>query len=168
MSSFLKSLMPGSGQRGGGFMPTTISPSTIAIVLFVVVLISIGIYYYFKMVSPKLKPSYKANNEILYNGDNNNQAEIILFYVDWCPHCKTAKPEWDNFKNQVQGTTINGHVVVCTEINCTNETPEIESMVKQYKIEGYPTIKLVKDGQIIDFEAKPTQTTLTQFVNTAI
>ena len=37
-----------------------------------------------------------------------------------------------------------------------------------YKIEGYPTIKLVKDNQIIDYDAKPTKATLTQFLNTVV
>jgi hypothetical protein len=37
-------------------------------------------------------------------------------------------------------------------------------MVDQYKIEGYPTIKLVKGNQVVDFDAKPTQQSLTQFL----
>ena len=41
-------------------------------------------------------------------------------------------------------------------------------MVKQYNIEGYPTIKLLKDGQVIEFDAKPTQKTLDQFLNTVL
>jgi hypothetical protein len=55
-----------------------------------------------------------------------------------------------------------------TEINCTNETPEIESLMNKYKIEGFPTIKLLKDGQIIEYDAKPTKETLVQFLNTVL
>ena len=41
-------------------------------------------------------------------------------------------------------------------------------MINSYKIEGYPTIKLLKDGQVIEYDAKPTKETLTQFLNTVL
>lgn len=41
-------------------------------------------------------------------------------------------------------------------------------MIDKFKIEGYPTIKLVKDGQIIDYDAKPTKETMTEFLNTVL
>ena len=40
--------------------------------------------------------------------------------------------------------------------------------MNKYKIEGFPTIKLLKDGQVIEFDAKPTKENLTQFLNTAL
>ena len=55
-----------------------------------------------------------------------------------------------------------------TDVNCTNETPEIESLMNKYKIEGFPTIKLLKNGQIIEYDAKPSKTTLVEFLNTAL
>jgi thiol-disulfide isomerase/thioredoxin len=92
----------------------------------------------------------------------------MLFYVDWCPHCKTAKPEWNKMKDKYDGKTINGYKVNFTEYNCTKESPEIDNLLDQYKIEGYPTIKLVKDGQVIEYDAKPTESTMTQFLNTVL
>ena len=88
-----------------------------------------------------------------------------MFYVDWCPHCKTAKPEWDKVKQQYNGKTINGTTILFKEVNCTNETADVQEMISQYKIEGYPTIKLLKGNQVIDFDAKPTQDSLTKFLN---
>jgi hypothetical protein len=38
----------------------------------------------------------------------------------------------------------------------------------QYKIEGYPTIKLLKDGQVIEYDAKPSKDTLEQFLKTVL
>ena len=29
----------------------------------------------------------------------NKTATLMLFYVDWCPYCKTAKPEWESLKS---------------------------------------------------------------------
>jgi hypothetical protein len=71
-------------------------------------------------------------------------------------------------KDKYDGKTINGYKVNFTEYNCTKESPEIDNLLDQYKIEGYPTIKLVKDGQVIEYDAKPTESTMTQFLNTVL
>jgi len=40
--------------------------------------------------------------------------------------------------------------------------------MNKYNVEGYPTIKLIKDGQVIEYDAKPDKPTLVQFFNTVI
>ena len=112
------------------------------------------------------KTTYSPNREGMT--DTNNQATLMLFYVDWCPHCKTAKPEWDNLKTEYEGKTINGYTMNFVEYNCTNETQETEELMNKYKIEGYPTIKLLKDNQVIEYDAKPTKSTMSQFLTTVL
>ena len=92
----------------------------------------------------------------------------MLFTVDWCPHCKTAKPEWEQLKAEYKDKKINGYKVIFTDIDCTKETAQVEKLMNTYKIEGYPTIKLLKDGQVIDYDAKPTKDTLVKFLNTVL
>jgi hypothetical protein len=41
----------------------------------------------------------------------------------------------------------------------------ISELIKKFKIDSYPTIKLVKDDLIIDYDAKVTTDNLSQFVN---
>jgi hypothetical protein len=41
-------------------------------------------------------------------------------------------------------------------------------MTNKYNIEGFPTIKLLKDGQIIEYDAKPAKDTLKEFLNTVL
>jgi hypothetical protein len=38
----------------------------------------------------------------------------------------------------------------------------------KYNIEGYPTIKLIKDNQVIEYDAKPTKLTMEQFLITVL
>ena len=126
-------------------------------------------YYYLGQSNSNVGSLYNTEEGYSNHGDSSGKnAELILFYVDWCPHCKTAKPEWETTKSSFHGKKINGYTVVFTDVNCTNENKEIEKMVSTYKIEGYPTIKMIKDGQVIDFDAKPTQSSLTKFINSAI
>jgi thiol-disulfide isomerase/thioredoxin len=159
-----------TAMTGGAIKPGSSNMMmTFTYVIFAVILIIIGYSIYVYYIKPSLKTN-SMNTAEVYNetSGNTNQAELILFYVDWCPHCKTAKPEWEKVKSQYNGKIINGYTVIFTEVNCTTETPQIQQMVDQYKIEGYPTIKLIKGNQVVDFDAKPTQQSLTQFLNSVI
>jgi len=156
----------------GGFLSkikNNMSFGTLGVILLILLFLGISIYYYYKVVAPKSSTSYYANSENRPNdGSGSKHAELLFFSVDWCPHCKTAKPEWESLKNDYQGKTINGYVIIFTEVNCTNENPEIEKLMNTYKIEGYPTIKLLKDGQVIEYDAKPTKATLEQFLKSVL
>jgi thiol-disulfide isomerase/thioredoxin len=137
----------------------------------VIVLIGVALLIYFYVFKPiaTAPVTYSANAEHnTYSSQNSKDAEIMFFYVDWCPHCKTAKPAWNDVKSEYENKTINGYNVIFTEINCTEESAEVESLMNKYNIEGFPTIKLLKDGQVIEYDAKPTKETLTQFLNTVL
>jgi len=163
-----------SSFRPGSFitnsLPSLSWPTMIGILISTIILIGVVYMIYKQQTSSLFSTGYKENNERTQgnSGNSSKEAEMILFYVDWCPHCKTAKPEWDQVKAEYQGQTINGYKMLFTEINCTNESPEIENVIKTYKIEGYPTIKLIKDGQVIEYDAKPTKATMEQFLNTVL
>jgi len=153
---------------GGILSNITMTHAILALVVGAVSVV--GAYYFYAYVSQKFSVKYKENkeHENVETTVSGKDAELILFTVDWCPHCKHAKPEWEQVKSEYNGTTVNGYTILFTEVNCTNETPDIEKMVNQYKIEGYPTIKMIKDGQVIEFDAKPTKSTLTQFITTVV
>jgi thiol-disulfide isomerase/thioredoxin len=140
-----------------------------SLAIFIIVLIlCLFAYYTYKQYS-KSTTTFYANRENIPKDQNSNKtATLMLFYVDWCPHCKTAKPEWDAIKDQYDGKMINGYTIYFEEHNCTNETDEVSQLMDKYTIEGYPTIKLIKDNQIIEYDAKPTKSTMEQFLNTVL
>lgn len=149
----------------GSSMGTTTLLLIGAIVLFTI----IAVFYYFYYVAPSMKTQYMPNSERVNTGSNkSNGAELLFFYADWCPHCKAAKPIWNELKSEYENKTINGYQVVFTEIDCSEETAEVEKLMNQYNVEGYPTIKLLKDGQVIEYDAKPSKETLTKFLNTVL
>jgi len=154
-------------------MIPSLSLRTVGIIFLVIILAVISYIIYKSITDSSKNPSYKANRENVpvgsaAAGNSGKEAEIMLFSTDWCPHCKTAKPEWEQVKAEYNGKQIHGYTIIFTEVNCTNESPDVEKMMNTYKIDGYPTIKLVKDNQIIDYDAKPTKATLTQFLNTVV
>lgn len=138
-----------------------------AFIVFAIILVVFA-YYTYKQYAVS-KTAFHANRENVPKGENSNKtATLMLFYVDWCPHCKTAKPEWESLKAEYDGKMINGYTINFMDYNCTNESPEITQLMDKYSIEGYPTIKLVKDNQIIEYDAKPSKSTMEQFLNTVL
>jgi thiol-disulfide isomerase/thioredoxin len=137
----------------------------IGVVVFLAV-VGISIYFYY---TTKPVTTFHANRENVPTGDSETKtATVMLFTVDWCPHCKTAKPVWNDVKTEYEGSVINGYKVSFVDYNCTKETAETQSLMDKYKVEGFPTIILIKDNQVIDYDAKPSKTTLVQFLNTVL
>jgi thiol-disulfide isomerase/thioredoxin len=146
-----------------------LNTSTIIIIIVIILFTILAGFYYYYYVAPKFNAKYHPNSEqVPIEYANGNNAEILFFYADWCPHCKTAKPIWNELKTEYENKTINGYKINFTEINCSEETAEVDKLMNQYNVEGYPTIKLIKDGQVIEYDAKPTKETLTQFLNTVL
>lgn len=104
---------------------------------------------------------YKTNNEFTSLDSTNQYVEMMLFYTTWCPMCKKAMPEWNKFKGHWENKQLNGYTIIFKEIDCDLN----ENMADKYKIDGYPTIKMIKDNKIITYDAKPLFSTLNLFLN---
>jgi len=148
---------------------SSLGSNTWLIVGVVVLFVALALFYYFYYIAPSSKSTYQANSEhVEKDGSNGNTAELMFFYADWCPHCKAAKPIMNDLKAEYENKTVNGYKLIFTDIDCSEETAEVEKLMNQYNIEGYPTIKLIKDGQVIEYDAKPSKETLTKFLNTVL
>jgi len=138
----------------------------IIIAIVVIIIFSIITYYLYKSMYKKV------NNNIFTDVANSNirnrQVTIYFFHVDWCPHCKKALPEWNKFKADKNGKEINGYVIRCVEMDCTNETSDITRAINEYNIDSYPTVKMLKNNQKIEFDSKITNTALDSFVVTML
>ena len=69
-----------------------------------------------------MNPSYQPNNEIAktINPSEQKEAELLFFSVDWCPHCKTAKPAWNDLKAEYEN-------VKCEILEFRNKYEESEN-----------------------------------------
>ena len=147
-------------------MTVVLSNKKFLMVLFcTIIFIAVAIYIYRKQVVPKLNPDYVPNKEYINKDDETPEiADLYFFYTTWCPHCKTAMPAWNNFKEQVGETKINGVKINFYEIDCEKDT----ALAEQYNVEGYPTIKLSHGNKVITYDAKPDVDTLNQFLKTSL
>jgi|TARA_B110001450_G_scaffold253861_2_gene278135 thiol-disulfide isomerase/thioredoxin len=135
-----------------------VKKNTLAISCFVsaILLITIAYFVYKKNIFHKIKPDYVENNEFI--DKRVDAVDLYFFYTNWCPHCKTAKPIWNDLKDTTP--MINNVKINYIGVDCEVET----ELVDKYKVEGYPTIKLIKDNQIIEYDAKPDKETLLIFL----
>lgn len=136
------------------------------VLLLVVIFISLAIYIYKVHVEPKMNSGYVSNKEFVTREELEQRdvqvADLYLFYTTWCPHCKTTKPIWQELKNQVSVSGVNGVKINFIEVDCDKE----KDVADKFKIEGYPTIKMIHKDQIIEYDAKPELDTLHQFLST--
>jgi len=93
----------------------------------------------------------------------NQYADFYYFYTTWCPYCKKSMVEWSNFKKEWHQKTYQGYTLHFHEVDCDIQ----EALANKHNVTQYPTIKLIKDGATIDFDAKPTLHTLTAFLNSS-
>ena len=91
---------------------------TIFIVIIIFVIASIFAYKWF------IQPTVENLNEDLSNDSKRTgESQLYFFHADWCPHCKRAKPEWDNIvKNYDNKHTIMGYkgayrTVLCAAVD---------------------------------------------------
>lgn len=136
------------------------------IILAVVLIVFIYAAYSYFMGRGKI--TQELYTDVANANRRSKEATVYFFHVDWCPHCKKALPAWEQFKAASNGKEVNGCVVSCVDKNCTEEDAETTSLINKFGIESYPTVKLVRDDQIIEFDSKITATTLDSFITTML
>ena len=70
-------------------------------------------------------------------GFNAHQETVVVyfFFVDWCPHCKNAKPA----VQEVQQEYANNNRVEIRAVDC--EAPENKDLVREHNVQAFPTVK---------------------------
>lgn len=107
-----------------------IDPTTTFYIVMILIL-GVGIFLYYDTLMNIIN-----NNKNLVGG--SKKVIFTLYYVDWCPHCKVVKPEWNKLENDP-----NLKHIKIVKINCE----ENESVVQEKNIEGFPTILLNNNGK---------------------
>ena len=143
----------------------------ILIVTMLILFVSIALYFSINIL--------RKNKDVMYIKDVSNanrrekSADVLFFHTDWCPHCVKALPTWKTFVDTYDKKVVNGYKVNCVGgrngIDCSNaEEPKTDEMRKKYKINSFPSLKMVKDDLVIDFDAKITTDNLGKFVNSVL
>lgn len=85
---------------------------------------------------------------LLLNKKFNNKVVLLKFYTDWCGYCQKTIPLFNNLSNYFK----NDKSVDIAEYDCEDEENKeyiadyINKFNYGYKVQGYPTIVIYKDG----------------------
>ncbi len=70
--------------------------------------------------------------------ENESTPVLVMYYAEWCGHCKNTKPELEKAKNAYSGPI---QIVMLD-----GDAPENSALMKQEDIQGFPTIRYYKSG----------------------
>lgn len=91
----------------------------------------------------------------LSGGSVTKTETFILYYVEWCPHCKVVKPEWEKLEKDHELKMIE-----IKKVNCE----ENEDIVNELGIEGFPTILYTKNGKVEPYNGEREYKEFKQFL----
>lgn len=140
---------------------TMSNPLVIIIVLLVILIIVLAI---FRSVSPFLNLGFEINAHIgdlktsfeIEAFNNNSDPMLIMYYANWCGHCKRAKPEFQKLIDSYQGN------VKVSMIDC--EAAENKDMVQEQQIKGFPTIRYYPTGLTENYQEYSGGRTYSDFI----
>lgn len=139
----------------------------------IAIIFSITAYYTYKNIIKKEVSNSPLNKEILLYGhpDNDDNSvgnvSVIYFYTEWCPYCKRSRPEWLKFKQYVNEFNDNDDKdfsISAFEIDCDKKT----DIADKYNVKAYPTIKLIYNDTIYDYNEKADRNNLIHFLKSCI
>lgn len=126
------------------------NPLIIVIFLVIALIIVLAI---FRPASPFLNLGFGINAHIgdlkgsfefeAFSNAENSPA-LVMYYAEWCGHCKRAKPEFQKLMDSYKGP------VKIMMVDC--EAPENANLVKSQDIKGFPTIRYYPKGLGEKFE----------------
>jgi thiol-disulfide isomerase/thioredoxin len=140
---------------------------TLLLIIILAIIFS-GVFYfvYNNYIKNSIIKNHSLNKEFISRDKNTtNDVLIMFFYTEWCPYCKQALPEIKKFENHIASQNAkNDYVITLTKIDCDKNS----TIADKYKVEGYPTIKLIYKNEVYNYDAKPNNANLIKFLETSI
>ena len=87
----------------------------------------------------------------------NTPVKFVMYYVPWCPHCKTAKPEWSKLEKYAKESLPWATV---ESIDCEKYPSEAEKNEVQY----FPTMLITKEGKNSEYEGPRSFASMKEFL----
>ena len=116
-------------------------------------------YLKYKAKYLKLKSQEKSLTSLSMTGGSASKQDkptLYLFKAEWCPHCRDFKSTWNHLKNKMESNVE--FVMFDSEKDATE--------IKQYNIEGYPTLILKTGGKAIEYVGPRNFESVKDFIET--
>jgi len=107
------------------------------------------------IISMKKKLTKKLDkSKSMKKKSKKSNIQIKLFFAEWCGHCKTFKPIWNNIKLKY------GNKITFIDVDCTNNSPNLPY------VQGFPTIAIYDNNNYIEnYENNRTFKDFEEYIN---
>nr|XP_061810161.1 protein disulfide-isomerase A4-like isoform X1 [Nerophis lumbriciformis] len=82
---------------------------------------------------------------------------LVEFYAPWCGHCKQFAPEYEKI---AQTLKENDPPILVAKVDAT----EAKDLGSRFDVSGYPTIKVLKRGEAVDYDGDRTEKAIVERV----
>ena len=127
---------------------------TIALILVVVTVLAAIAY---KM--------YGNSSSGFQSGAGGTGTSFTMYYANWCPHCKTAKPEFEKLISKSPMNVGSSSVT----IRMVEQGEDKSGEMKAKNVKGFPTFLLATtDGKTIEYNGPRSTDAYLGFLNSSL
>ena len=105
----------------------------------------------------RIQQQTQNNNTKNYNGEQNKPQDKISVMLFYSPHCGWSRlflQEWNKFVNAYKGKYD------CKQFDCNDD----KSKCRQFKIYGFPTVIIEKNGKLTEYNGKRQMNDMHNFI----
>lgn len=114
--------------------------------LFIAILVLFVLFYLYNRY---LKEGFECSPDEVETHIHQDDKTMVLFYADWCGHCKTLKPVWNEAAKKAN---TDGKRMVMIDVG--GKSAEQQALIDKYEIDGFPTILVFQNGNPQPYSGK--------------
>jgi thioredoxin-like negative regulator of GroEL len=105
-----------------------------------------------------------GNNDLQEFNDEFPKHNLVVagFFATWCGHCKTFKPEWEKFTGEAKKSPLQALVATIPEEYMKG------AKCDQTDFQGFPTVRIFKDGKFEDYKGERKANELMKHIKTLV
>ncbi len=97
-----------------------------------------------------------------FESDLTDDTKLVLFYADWCGHCKKFKPDWEEAAKEANA----GGKKIMISVNVGGKDEDSGKLSEKYGVDGFPSvIKFSKGSKTGDYDGPRTKEGLLEAVS---